>query len=174
MIPPESLPVVVTAEQLQAAVARLAQQISNDYAGKDLVLLGVLKGSYVFLADLTRALAVSHQVDFIRVASYGAGTTSSGRVRLLAPLKTEIRNRHVLVVEDIVDSGVTMQYLLAYLGRRRPASLRVCAMFMKEGRTTHAFPVDYLGMIIPDQFVVGYGLDHAEDYRNLPDLRVLE
>jgi hypoxanthine phosphoribosyltransferase len=170
----DKLRVVATSEQIQGTVVRLGRELAQDYAGRNPVLLGVLKGSFIFLADLMRSLDIPAQVDFVRVSSYGASTTSSGQVRLLMPLRTPIKGRDVVLVEDIIDSGYTVEYMLAYLRRRRPASLRVCSLFLKEGRTQFPFPVDYVGMVIPDEFVVGYGLDFAEDYRGLPDLRVLQ
>ncbi|MBI4498494.1 MAG: hypoxanthine phosphoribosyltransferase [Chloroflexi bacterium] len=172
--PAAQLRVLVSEEALRQAVARLAAAIDRDYAGKQPVLVGVLKGSFIFLADLVRRLSVPVEVDFVRVASYGTATRTSGQVRLVSPLKTDVRGRDVVIVEDVIDSALTVRYLLPYLRRRRPASLRVCAMFLKETGTPPPVPVDYLGMTIPNVFVVGYGLDYAEQYRQLPDLRVLE
>jgi hypoxanthine phosphoribosyltransferase len=170
----DHLRVIATSEQIQGAVARLGNALSQDYGDRNPLLLGILKGSFVFLSDLMRSMDSPAQVEFVRASSYGAGTVSTGNVRLLMPLKTPIKGRDIILVEDIIDSGTTLTYLLPYLRRRKPASVRVCALFLKEGRTEFPFPVDYVGMIIPDEFVVGYGLDYAEDYRGLPDLRVLE
>lgn len=170
----DGLRVLVTESDLRKTVSRLAEALNRDYAGKQPVLVGVLKGGFVFLADLVRQLSFPAEIDFIQVASYAAGTESTGSLRLLSGLHTDIRGRDVLVVEDIVDSGLTLSYLLRYLRRRRPASLRVCALLTKETGVPLPLTIDYLGLTIPDVFAVGYGLDHAEHYRQLPDLRVLE
>jgi len=134
----------------------------------------VLKGSFVFLSDLIRAVDIPLEIDFVRLSSYGAGTKSSGKVRVMQGLKTAIKGRHVLVIEDIVDTGLTISFLLDYLRRRRPASLKLCALFDKPSRRKVQVPVDYLGFSIEDYFVVGYGLDLDERFRYLPDLCVLE
>ena len=166
--------VLVTAEQLQRRVAELGRKITADYAGRSLLLVGVLKGAVFFLSDLMRYIEVPVEVDFMAVASYGSATDSSGVVRILKDLDASIEGRHVLIVEDIVDSGLTLQYLLRNLGSRNPASLEVCALLTKPERRKVDLPTRYVGFEIPDRFVVGYGLDHAERHRNLPYVAVLE
>ena len=165
---------LVTAEQLQERVAELGEQISRDYVGRSLLLIGVLKGAVFFLSDLMRYIEIPVEVDFMAVASYGSATDSSGVVRILKDLDRPIAGRDVLIVEDIVDSGLTLQYLLRNLGSRNPRSLEVCALLTKPERRKVDLPSRYVGFEIPDRFVVGYGLDHAEQYRNLPFVAVLE
>jgi hypoxanthine phosphoribosyltransferase len=166
--------VLVTAEELQRRVAQLGERISRDYAERSLLLVGVLKGAVFFLSDLMRYIDVPVEVDFMAVASYGSATDSSGVVRILKDLDVAIEDRDVLIVEDIVDSGLTLQYLLRNLGSRNPRSLEVCALLTKPERRKVDLPTRYVGFEIPDRFVVGYGLDHAERYRNLPFVAVLE
>jgi hypoxanthine phosphoribosyltransferase len=165
---------IVVACALQARVRDLAAAISSDYAGKRLLLVCVLKGAVFFLSDLMRHIDVPVEVDFMAVASYGSATDSSGVVRILKDLDTPLEGRHVLIVEDIVDSGLTLQYLLRNLGSRDPASLEVCALLTKPSRRKVDLPVRYVGFEIPDRFVVGYGLDYDERYRNLPYIAALE
>jgi hypoxanthine phosphoribosyltransferase len=165
--------VLVEADVLAARVRELADQVSEDYEGKDLVLIGVLKGAVFFVADFMRALKMQCEVDFMAVASYGSSTKSSGVVRILKDLDAAIEGRHVLIVEDIVDSGLTLQYLLRNLAGRHPASLEVCALLLKPTSRKVDLTPRYVGFEIPDEFVVGYGLDHAERYRNLPYVAVL-
>ncbi len=165
---------LVGAEELQARVAELGAQLSADYAGRELVLVGVLKGAVFFLSDLMRAITVPCEVDFMAVASYGSATESSGVVRILKDLDTPIEGRDVLIVEDIVDSGLTLQYLMGSLQARNPASLEVCALLTKPERRRVELPARYVGFEIPDEFAIGYGLDYAEQYRNLPYVAVLE
>lgn len=160
--------VIVSTDALACRVRELAAKISNDYAGKDVVLVGVLKGAIFFVADLMRALELECEVDFMAVASYGSATKSSGVVRILKDLDAAIQGRHVLIVEDIVDSGLTLKYLLRNLAARGPASLDVCALLIKPGRRKVDLRLKYVGFEIPDRFVIGYGLDHGERYRNLP------
>lgn len=166
--------VLVSAEDLQRRVAELGRQISADYAGRPLLLIGVLKGAVFFLSDLMRYIDVPVEVDFMAVASYGSATDSSGVVRILKDLDAAIEGRDVLIVEDIVDSGLTLQYLLRNLGSRNPASLEVCALLTKPDRRKVDLPTRYVGFEIPDRFVVGYGLDYAERHRNLPFVAALE
>jgi hypoxanthine phosphoribosyltransferase len=166
--------VLVTSEDLQRRVAELGRQINADYAGRPLLLVGVLKGAVFFLSDLMRYIDVPVEVDFMAVASYGSATDSSGVVRILKDLDAPIEGRDVLIVEDIVDSGLTLQYLLRNLGSRNPASLEVCALLTKPERRKVDLPTRYVGFEIPNRFVVGYGLDYAERYRNLPFVAVLE
>jgi hypoxanthine phosphoribosyltransferase len=165
--------VLVEADDLARRVRELAVEVSSDYAGKSLILVGVLKGAIFFVADFMRALEVQCEVDFMAVASYGSSTKSSGVVRILKDLDAVIEGRHVLIVEDIVDSGLTLQYLLRNLAGRNPASLEVCALLLKPGSRKVDLEPRYVGFEIPDEFVVGYGLDHAERYRNLPFVAVL-
>ena len=166
--------VLITAQQLRARVAEMGEALSEDYAGQDLLLVCVLKGGFMFLADLMRHITIPHEIDFMATASYGRSTESSGVVRILKDLNTSIGGRSLLVVEDIVDTGLTLQYLLHLLRDRNPASLRVCCLLDKSARRRVEVPLDYVGFTIPDEFVVGYGLDYRELYRNLPFVGVLK
>lgn len=166
--------VLVTEERIRERVREIAAEISRDFAGKDLVVLGVLRGAFVFVADLVRALTIPATVDFIAIESYGAGTRSSGVVRLTKDMKESIEGRHVLVVEDIVDSGRTLHYLLQLMEARRPASMAVCALLQKPSRHEVDVTVRYRGFSVPDEFVVGYGLDYDQRYRGLPCIGVLK
>lgn len=166
--------VVVAADDLERRVCELAEAVSTDYDGKDLLLIGVLKGAVFFLADLMRSLRIDCEVDFMAISSYGSSTKSSGVVRILKDLDAAIEGRHVLIVEDIIDSGLTLQYLLRNLAGRGPASLEVCALLLKPSSSQAQLAPRYVGFEIPDRFVVGYGLDHAERYRALPYVAVLE
>jgi hypoxanthine phosphoribosyltransferase len=165
--------ILVSEEDLTRRVRELAAEVSRDYAGKDLLLIGVLKGAVFFLSDLMRHLDIPVEVDFMAVASYGSATKSSGVVRILKDLDAAIEGRDVLIVEDIVDSGLTLQYLLRNLAGRHPASLEVCALLMKPERQKVDLATRYVGFEIPDRFAIGYGLDHAERYRNLPYVAAL-
>ncbi len=166
--------ILVPADDLARRVRELAAEVSRDYAGRDLVLIGVLKGAVFFLADLMRALEDTCEVDFMAVASYGSATRSSGVVRILKDLDAVIEGRDVLIVEDIVDSGLTLQYLLRNLAARNPRSLEVCALLIKPDRRQVELTTRYVGFEIPDTFVIGYGLDHDERYRNLPYVAALK
>jgi hypoxanthine phosphoribosyltransferase len=166
--------ILVQPDELSRRVRELGRQISADYAGRDLLLVGVLKGAVFFLSDLMRNLDVPCEVDFMAVASYGSATDSSGVVRILKDLDVALEGRHVLIVEDIIDSGLTLQYLLRSLGARNPASIEVCALLTKPERRKVELKPRYVGFEIPNRFVVGYGLDHGERYRNLPYVAVLE
>jgi hypoxanthine phosphoribosyltransferase len=166
--------VLVTAEDLQRRVLELGEEISRDYADRPLLLVGVLKGAVFFLSDLMRFIDIPVEVDFMAVASYGSATDSSGVVRILKDLDASIEDRDVLIVEDIVDSGLTLQYLLRNLGSRNPRTLEVCALLTKPERRKVDLPTRYVGFEIPDRFVVGYGLDYAERHRNLPFVAVLD
>jgi hypoxanthine phosphoribosyltransferase len=166
--------ILVPAEDLEQRVRQLAQEISRDYTGKDLVLVGVLKGAVFFLSDLMRHLEIPVEVDFMAVASYGSATKSSGVVRILKDLDAAIEGRDVLIVEDIVDSGLTLQYLMRNLAGRNPRSLEVCALLIKPERQKVELPTRYVGFEIPNRFAIGYGLDHAERYRNLPYVAALK
>lgn len=164
--------VVVTDEQLRARIAELGAEISADYAGREVLLVAVLKGAVMFMADLSRSIDLSVEMDFMAVSSYGSATKTSGVVRIVKDLDVDLAGRDVLIVEDVVDSGLTLNYLRKNLAGRNPASLEVCALFLKEGIQQVEPDLRYVGFRIPDQFVVGYGLDVAERYRTLPDLRV--
>ena len=167
--------VLIPEETLQARVAELGRAINGMYDDADRPLLVcVLKGAFMFLADLTRHLEMRHEVDFMEVSSYGAGTESSGVVRILLDLEQNIKGRHVLIVEDIIDAGYTLDYVTRNLRTRRPASLRICSLLSKPSRREIDVPVDLVGFEVPDEFVVGYGLDYAEEYRNLPFIGVLK
>ena len=166
--------ILVEADALSRRVCELAQEISSDYEGRDLVLIGVLKGAVFFLSDLMRRLTVPVEVDFMAVASYGTATKSSGVVRILKDLDAVIEGRDVLIVEDIVDSGLTLQYLLRNLAGRNPRSLEVCALLIKPERRKVELQTRYVGFEIPNRFAIGYGLDHGERYRNLPYVAALK
>jgi hypoxanthine phosphoribosyltransferase len=165
--------ILIDSDELRARVAELGEEITTDYTGRDLLLIGVLKGAVFFIADLMRHLQVPCEVDFMAISSYGAGTDSSGVVRILKDLDINIAERNVLVVEDIIDSGRTLRYLMRNLQARQPASIEICALLTKPERREIDVPVRYLGFEIPNRFVVGYGLDFAERYRNLPYVGVL-
>ena len=166
--------VLYTEEQLQARVKELGAQITKDYAGKAPVLASVLRGSYIFMADLTRAIQLPIHVDFMAVSSYGSGTKSSGQVQITKDLSDDIEGRDLIIVEDILDSGNTLYYLMQILQARAPASIRLCTLLDKPERRTKPITADYCGFSIPDAFVVGYGLDYAEKYRNLPYIGILK
>jgi hypoxanthine phosphoribosyltransferase len=166
--------ILVQPDDLRTRVREIGEQISRDYAGQDLLLVGVLKGAVFFLADLMRHIDIPVELDFMAVASYGSATDSSGVVRILKDLDMPIEDRNVLIVEDIVDSGLTLQYLMRSLGARNPRSLEVCALLTKPERRKVDLPTRYVGFEIPDKFAIGYGLDHAERYRNLPYVAALE
>lgn len=162
--------VLLTRGEIKKAVARLATEIRHDYQGKQPLLIGILKGSFVFMADLIRQLELPVEVDFVSLSSYGAGKQTSGNVRVVQGLRTPVRDRHVLVVEDIVDTGLTISFLLGYLRRKKPASLRLCALTDKPSRRQVPVDIDYLGFTVPDKFIVGYGIDWNEKFRHLPDI----
>ncbi|MBA4421971.1 MAG: hypoxanthine phosphoribosyltransferase [Syntrophus sp. (in: bacteria)] len=160
-------------EVISRRVGELAGRISRDYDGRELLLVGILKGAFIFMADLIRGINVPCRVDFVRLASYGCSSQSSGKVRITKDLETPIAGRDVLIVEDIIDTGLTLSYLVKVLREREPASLRVCAFLDKKERRQVPFDADYVGFTIPDGFVVGYGLDFNENFRFLPDVCVL-
>jgi hypoxanthine phosphoribosyltransferase len=165
--------ILIGEDELQARIRALGTEISADYQGRELLLVGVLKGAVFFMADLMRSISVACEIDFMAISSYGAATDSSGVVRILKDLDINIEGRHVLVVEDIIDSGLTLSYLLRNLESREPASLEICALLTKPARREVDVPVRYIGFEIPNRFVIGYGLDFAERYRNLPYVGVL-
>jgi len=171
---PEIGEILVQPDELRRKVEELGARISADYADRDLLLVGVLKGAVFFLSDLMREITVPCEVDFMAVASYGSSTDSSGVVRILKDLDAPIEDRHVLIVEDIVDSGLTLQYLLRNLRARGPATVEVCALLTKPERRKIDLEARYVGFEIPDKFAIGYGLDHAERYRNLPFVAALQ
>ena len=166
--------ILFTEEQLKNRVGEIARQIESDYAGKEVMFIGILRGSFVFMADLCRAVELPCTLDFMSVSSYGSGTTSSGQIQIIKDLSEDITGRHVIVVEDILDSGNTLSYLLNILEHRRPASVRLCALLDKPERRVKPVELHYSGFSIPDAFVVGYGLDYAEKYRNLPYIGILK
>ena len=161
-------------EDLKKRVAEIAAEINRDYAGKEPMLISVLRGSFVFMADLIRKIEVPCTVDFMAVSSYGRGTTSSGQVQITKDLSDDIEGKDIIVVEDILDSGNTLSYLLQLLQARKPASMKLCTLLDKPDRRVKEVHVDYTGFTIPDEFVVGYGLDYAEKYRNLPYIGILK
>jgi len=171
---PDLGPVVVPEETLLRRVTELGEEITLDYEGRAPLLVGVLKGAFVFMSDLARVICQPVEVDVMAVASYGSATATSGVVRIVKDLDSDLTDRHVLVVEDIVDSGLTLSYIRRNLLARRPASLEICALLVKEGRQRADIDLRYVGFHIPPDFVVGYGLDVAERYRNLPDIRVYQ
>lgn len=166
--------VMLTEEQIQKRAEELGAQISSDYNGKDLMLIGILKGSVMFMADLLKRITIPVSMDFMAVSSYGNSTETSGVVRILKDLDFEIRNKHIIIVEDIIDSGVTLEYLLKYLGGRKPASIEIACLLNKYERRRVDIDVKYLGYEVEDEFLVGYGLDFAEKYRNLPYIGILK
>ncbi len=166
--------ILLDSQTVASRVAELGAQLTADYAGRDPVLVSVLKGALVFLADLMRAMDLPSSIDLMEVSSYGAATESSGQVRILKDLSKPIEGRDVIVVEDIIDTGLTLNYLLGYLADRRPASIKICCLLDKPARRLAEIPIDYRGFTIPDRFVIGYGLDYDERYRNLPYIGVLK
>jgi len=168
------LGILFTSEEIAATVSKLAAEIRQDYLTKHPILIGVLKGSFMFMADLIRLLDFPLEVEFIRLSSYGGGRKSSGKIKVVQGLRSEVRGRNVLVIEDIVDTGLTISFLLDYLGKKKPASLKLCALTDKPSRRQTPVTIDYCGLTVPDKFIVGYGLDWDERFRNLPDICVLE
>jgi hypoxanthine phosphoribosyltransferase len=162
--------VLITQAQIRQAVAKLATEIRQDYQGKQPLLIGILKGSFVFMADLIRELELPVEIDFVKLSSYGAGTKTSGKVKMVQGLKTPIKGRDVLVVEDIVDTGLTVSFLMEYLRKKKPASLKLCALTDKPARHKVPVTICYLGFTVPDKFIVGYGIDWNEKFRYLPDI----
>ena len=169
-----SIPTLIAERRLRARVRAIGRQIRRDYRGKELVLVGVLKGSFIFMADLARSIGLPVTCDFMKVSSYGSGTDSNGRLRIDFDVSRSLRGKHVLLVEDIVDTGYTAAKVLGRIRARRPASVRLCSLLHKPARERVRVPIDYLGFTIPDRFVVGYGLDRDGLHRNLPYIGVLE
>jgi hypoxanthine phosphoribosyltransferase len=166
--------ILISEEQLHQKVVELGAQITHDYQGKNLLLLGTLKGAVPFIADLARTIELPLEIDYMAVASYGDSTQSSGIVRIIKDLEGPVDQKHILIIEDIIDSGLTLHYLIDLLTRRHPLSLRICSLLNKERERLRNVPVDYSGFVIPDKFVVGYGLDYAQRYRNLPYVGILK
>ena len=168
------LKILISRDEIAKAVDRLASEIKRDYQGKQPLLIGVLKGSFMFMADLIRQLDLPLELDFIGLSSYGAARESSGRVRVVQGVKAPIKGRDVLMIEDIVDTGITISFLLNYLKKKQPASLKLCALTDKPSRRRVPVSIDYLGFTVPNKFIVGYGLDFNQRFRNLPDIYALE
>lgn len=168
------LHILLTRQQIEEAVNKLAAEVRGDYQRKYPLLIGVLKGSFMFMADLIRRLDFLLEVEFIRLSSYGQGRQSSGRIKVVQGLRSKVKDRDVLVVEDIVDTGLTTSFLLDYLWKKKPASLKLCALTDKPSRRQIPVTIDYLGFTVPNNFIVGYGLDWDEKFRNLPDIYTLE
>ena len=166
--------VLITKEEINSMVTRLASQISKDYEGKQLVLIGVMKGCLIFLADLLRNISIPVEFGTITASSYGAGTVSSGQIKIINDIDVKIRGKDVIIVEDLVDTGLTLNYLKDFLSLRSPASVKICVAFDKPSRRKNPINTDYKGMDIPDEFIVGFGLDFDEKYRNLPEICVLK
>ncbi len=174
MNPRAELRVLFNRQEIEAAVRRLASEISKDYRNKNPVLLGILRGSFVFLADLIRHLDFPLEVDFIGLSSYGSSTQTSGKIKVVKKLETPVQDRNVLIVEDIVDTGLTTAFLIDYLKKRKAASVRLCALTDKPSRREVPVKIDYIGFTVPNKFLVGYGLDANQKFRNLPDICYLE
>ena len=166
--------ILISRREIETAVCRLAAQISKDYRGKHPVLVAILKGSFIFMADLIRYLDLPLEVEFIRLSSYGQGKESSGEVKVVQGLGAEIKDRDVLVIEDIVDTGLTTRFLLDYLRQQEPSSIKLCALTSKPSRRKLPVTIDYLGFTVPDKFIVGYGIDWDEQFRRLPDICFIE
>ena len=166
--------VLMSEETLRKRVQELGAAISTDYAGKEILMVGVLRGAFVFMADLARAITIPLAIDFMAVSSYGASTSSSGVVRIIKDFDENVEGKHILIVEDIIDSGLTLSYLVDNIKSRQPASVRICTLLNKPERRKVDLEVNYNGFVVPDEFVVGYGLDYAEKYRNLPFIGILK
>lgn len=166
--------ILYSAEDIRNVVERLGGQITNDFRNKNPLFVGVLKGSFVFIADLMRSVKTYCDIDFMAVSSYGRGTTTTGAVKITKDLSADILDRHVIIIEDILDSGVTLSYLKKYLEARSPASISICTLLDKPSRRKADIRADYVGLVCPDSFIVGYGLDYADRYRNLPYIGVLK
>jgi hypoxanthine phosphoribosyltransferase len=166
--------ILISSAEIEACITRLAADIMRDYTGRNLLLISILKGAFVFTADLIRRLDLPLEVHFVLLSSYGGRMESAGKIRLVQPLQCPIRGRHVLVIEDIVDTGFTLSFLMEYLAREQPASLKLCALADKPFRRVVPVTIDYLGFTVPDKFIVGYGIDWDEKFRNLPDICAME
>ena len=166
--------VLFTQEEIAERVKQLGKQLTEDYKDKSPLAVGILKGSFVFMADITRSIDINCEVDFMAVSSYGNGTTTTGAVKITKDLTRDIEGRHVIIIEDILDSGVTLSYLIKYLSVRKPASIKICTLLDKPSRRQSGVYADYIGFECPNAFIVGYGLDYAEKYRNLPYIGILK
>jgi hypoxanthine phosphoribosyltransferase len=166
--------ILYTHEQIENTVKKLADEITRDYAGRKPLLVGILKGSFMFMADLVRHLNFPLEIEFVRVSSYGRNRQSSGKIHMVQGIRARIKDRHVLIVEDIIDSGLSVNHVLESLRNKKPASLKVCCLLDKPARRQVTVPIDYTGLTVPNKFLVGYGLDWAEQYRNLPNICYLE
>lgn len=166
--------ILIRKQDIKKTISTLANQIREEYKGKNPIVISVLKGSAIFFADLIREVNIPLQIEFVQLSSYGSSTETSGKVKIIHPLRTPIRNRHVLIIEDIIDTGLTISYLMNYLKRRKPASLKLCALADKPSRRIVPVNIDYLGFTVPDKFIVGYGIDFNENFRYLPDICVIE
>ncbi|MCF0121354.1 MAG: hypoxanthine phosphoribosyltransferase [Oscillospiraceae bacterium] len=166
--------ILFTEAEIKQRVKELGAQITNDYEGKELVVIGILKGAFVFMSDLVRAIDLDCRIDFMSVSSYGDGTMTTGQVNIMRDIGCDIAGKHVIIVEDILDTGVTLSYLKSYLANRWPASIKICTMLDKPSRRRADITPDYCGYTVPDAFIVGYGLDYAERYRNIPEICVLK
>ena len=171
---PDVKEVLISSEEIEAKVREIGARITEDYSGERPLLIGILRGAVVIMSDLMRNIDLRCELDFMDISSYGSGSSSSGVVRILKDLEEDITDRHVLIVEDIIDTGLTLSYLMRSLYARKPASLEICALLSKPSRRRADLDVKYLGFEVPDEFVVGYGLDYAGSYRNLPDICVLK
>ena len=166
--------ILISREEIAEAVVRLAYEINRDYQGKRPLLIGILKGSFVFMADIIRQIDLSLEIDFVKLSSYSTGKETSGKVRIIQGLTTQVRERDVMVIEDIVDTGITISFLLDYLKKKKPASLKLCALLDRPARRRVPVPIDYLGFTVPDRFIVGYGIDFNEQFRYSPDICFVE
>jgi hypoxanthine phosphoribosyltransferase len=166
---PELVP-ILSKDDIHNIVSGLARKISTDYSGRELVLIGVLKGAFIFLADLSRNITIPHEIDFLRAASYGSGTSSSEKIKLTKEVEANLQGKNVLLVEDIIDTGITLSYLVAYIQRFNPAGVKICTLIDKRHRRRKEVSIEYAGYAAEEGFLVGYGLDYAEKYRNLPEI----
>lgn len=170
----DKISVLISKEAIETRIQEMADKINQDYAGKEVHLVGILKGSVFFVCELAKRLTIPVTMDFMSVSSYGAGTESSGRVKIVMDLAESIKDKHVIIVEDIIDSGNTLNYLMPVLSNRQPASMKLIALLDKPDRRVKEVPIDDVGFVIPDAFVVGYGLDYAQKYRNLPYIGIVK
>jgi hypoxanthine phosphoribosyltransferase len=171
---PSKPKILIRQEDIYDAIDRMAEEIRNDYRGKNPLLIGILKGSFIFMADLVRCIHMKLEVDFVRLSSYGSGKESSGKIKVVTRLAESVKGRHVIIVEDIIDTGLTVAFLTDFLKKKGAASVRLCALTEKPARRKIDICIDYLGFPVPDKFIVGYGIDWSEKYRYLPDIRYIE
>ncbi|MEJ2248849.1 MAG: hypoxanthine phosphoribosyltransferase [Candidatus Lokiarchaeota archaeon] len=171
---PNEFKILITKKEIKESVRKISQEINTDFKDKEVLLIGILKGSFIFMADLIRNLNIANEIDFIELSSYGDRVKSSGEIDVIQGLKKDLKNKNVIIVEDIIDTGYTTSFLLDYLEEKRPHSIKLCALTSKSSRRKKEVHVDYLGFEIPNRFIVGYGLDYKEKYRNLPDIYYVE